>query len=78
MTGRASKAGASDAHRDAAQPPPPGSRAPSFSVPALLNSLPRVLLRFGGLFGSCFRRWRAYRANVPHLALPDALSQSFP
>ena len=55
MTVRGSKVGASAAHCDAPQPPPPGSRAPSFSVPALLNSLPRVLLRFGGLFGSFLR-----------------------
>ena len=59
MTGRGSKGGASAASgstsRDASDPCPPGSRAPSFSVPALLNSLPRVLLRFGGLFGSFLR-----------------------
>ena len=37
------------------QPSAPGSRAPSFTVPGLLNSMPRVLLRFGGAFSSFLR-----------------------
>ena len=37
------------------QPSAPGSRAPSFTVPGLLNSMPRILLRFGGAFSSFLR-----------------------
>ena len=38
-----------------ARPSAPGARAPTFSVPGLLNSLPRLLLRKGGSFAQFLR-----------------------